>query len=412
MAIMKPKYIEAFVEKAFRSGGLGRPSDAVGLRFLLRGGLAALTACSSSPSSMSSAGAGNDAAAAFAFQPSNIRLMDVMQAAPQAQDENLTGSCPIVTDTVAPEASCFLSPIEVVTQPDGSTVNLIVANSITLASDGSIAISGTVPLVLVSLSNVTISGSIDAGSRELNVGPGGAGPALSNAAGLGTGGGAAASGSAAIGGAGGSYCGLGGLGGGQTASGTAYGNAAMRPLVGGSAGGGGAVGSGAGGGAVQISAAEAINMNTASSITVGGQGGPIGGLAANQNAGGGGSGGSILLEAPIVTVLGTLAANGGGGGGDYSGAGGDNATASATPALGGAGGADDAAGGNGAASTATNGAPGKTGATLNSGGGGGAAGRIRINSTNGMATLSGVLSPGATTSCVSQGSLRSAADGP
>ncbi len=419
---MKRMHLEAIIAKICRGCVVGRAWDAPRVRILLMGSLAVLTACSSSPSGLGSSDAGNDAlavdsggvdaAAVFAFQPSNVRLADVTQAAPQAQDETIASACSIVTDTVAPEASCFLSPVEVVIQPDGSTVNLIVVKSFTLASNGLIAITGTVPLVLVSLSDVTISGPIDAGSRELNVGPGGAGPAPSNAAGLGLGGGGAASGSAAVGGAGGSYCGLGGLGGGQTTSGVTYGNSAIRPLVGGSAGGGGAVGSGAGGGGIQITAAGAITVGAASSITAGGEGGPIGGLSANQNAGGGGSGGSILLEATAVTVLGTLAANGGAGGGDYSGAGGADATPSATPALGGAGGSDDAEGGNGGAASAINGSPGQTGLALNSGGGGGATGRIRINSTNGMAALSGVLSPGATTSCVSQGPLRTAAAGP
>lgn len=40
------------------------------------------------------------------------------------------------------------------------------------------------------------------------------------------------------------------------------------------------------------------------------------------------------------------------------------------------------------------------------GAGGGGAGRIRINTTTGEATLSGTLSPSATTTCVSQGKLK------
>jgi hypothetical protein len=41
----------------------------------------------------------------------------------------------------------------------------------------------------------------------------------------------------------------------------------------------------------------------------------------------------------------------------------------------------------------------------NIGGGGGGAGRIRLNSTGGAATITGVLSPTLTTACVSQGAL-------
>jgi hypothetical protein len=415
--------------------------------YLTAGALAILTACSSSSSGSNPTDAGNDAESdalanvdaptneadagvdsgaatdtgatavdagyTFAFQPSNVRIADIGLAATNAKDENVAGACVVETDPTSPQASCFTSPVETVTQTDGSTVNMVVVKSLVVASNGSIRVTGKVPLVVVSLSDVTISGIIDASSKDLNVGPGGAGPAASNAAGLSTGGGAAGSASAAVGGSGGSYCGVGGMGGGQTVGGTTYGSAAIRPLVGGSAGGGGAVGSGAGGGAIQITAAGMIAVNAASSITVGGEGGPIGGIASNQNAGGGGSGGSILLEATAVTVAGTLAANGGGGGGDYSGAGGANATPNATLAAGGAAGADDGAGGNGAAASTINGGPGQTGVNLNAGGGGGASGRIRINSMSGAAMLSsGILSPDATTACVSQGPLLTAATGP
>jgi len=321
---MRRIHSDAVTEKAHPLAG-GRSSGACN-GYLAAGALAILAACSSSSAGSNPTDAGNDAlaevdapsneagagmdsggatdtgtpvvdaGATFAFQPSNIRIADIAQAATNAKDETLAGACVVETDTTSPQASCFASPVEAVTQPDGSTVNLIVVKSLVLASNGSIRVTGKVPLVVVSLSDVTISGILDASSKNLNVGPGGAGPAASNAAGLPTGGGAAGSASAAIGGSGGSYCGVGGLGGGQTAGGTAYGSATIRPLVGGSAGGGGAVGSGAGGGAIQITAAGMLTVNAASSITVGGEGGPIGGLSSNQNAGGGGSGGSILLE--------------------------------------------------------------------------------------------------------------------
>jgi hypothetical protein len=351
--------------------------------------------------------------AAFPFQPSNVSLSEIAGVSRMARDENVSGSCSVSTDATAPEQDCFSSPIKPVTQPDGSTVNLIVVKSLAIQSTGAIGVTGGVPLVVVSLSNVTILGaSIDAASAGLSTGPGGAGAAASNANGMGPGGGTAGSGSATVGGSGGSYCGIGGLGGGQTALGIAYGGADIRPLVGGSAGGGGAVGSGAGGGAIQISAAGTMALSAGSTLTVGGQGGPIAGLAADQNAGGGGSGGSILLEATSVTVAGTLAANGGGGGGAYTGAGGADATPSATPAAGGTAGASGAAGGAGGAAATSNGLPGQSGVGKKSGGGGGGTGRIRINSMSGVATVTGVLSPSFATSCVAQGPLRTAAAGP
>jgi hypothetical protein len=358
-------------------------------------------------------GAGDSAAGgAFAFQPSNILASSIAQAAANAQDESISSACSFTTDNTTPGGSCFMSPTEIITQPGGTLVNLIVVKSLTVAAAGAITVTGSVPLVIVSLTDVTISGSIDGASVDLGVGPGGAAPAGGNLVGSGMGGGAAGSDSAAVAGSGGSYCGVGGLGGGQTVAGTAYGTPAIRPLLAGSAGGGGTVGSGAGGGAIQISAAGVITLNASGSITVGGEGGPFGGLSSDQNAGGGGSGGAILLEAPTVTVTGTLAANGGGGGGDYSGTGGADSTPSAVPAPGGAGGADDAAGGAGGAATAINGTAGQTAANLNSGGGGGAVGWIRINSTSGAAAVNGVVSPASTTACVTQGTLRTSVQGP
>jgi hypothetical protein len=406
-------HIEATIDEDFGTGARARRSDASPARWLVPGGLALVAACGSTTPSGGTPDAGSSGAGAtLSFQPSNVSLAEIAAVTAQAQAENESGACSIQTDAASPAQDCFSSPIEAVTQPDGSTVNLVVVQSLAVQSTGVITVTGGVPLVLVSLSDATLFGAIVASSAGLSVGPGGAGPAASNANGMGGGGGAAGSGSADVGGSGGSYCGLGGLGGGQTAVGSAYGNAAVRPLVGGSAGGGGTVGSGAGGGAIQITAADTLTLNSGGSITVGGQGGPISGLASDQNAGGGGSGGAILLEATAVTVAGTLAANGGGGGGDYSGNGGADATADATPAAGGTASGSGAAGGNGGAASTINGSPGQSVAMTNSGGGGGGTGRIRLNSAGGTATVSGILSPSADTSCMTQGDLRTDADGP
>jgi hypothetical protein len=46
------------------------------------------------------------------------------------------------------------------------------------------------------------------------------------------------------------------------------------------------------------------------------------------------------------------------------------------------------------------------------GGGGGGAGRIRINTASKAASLTGTMSPDSTTQCLTQGDLRSLADGP
>jgi hypothetical protein len=354
------------------------------------------------------------AAPTFGFQPSNVPLAAIDAAAAQAMDEDVASPCTIQTDTSAPEQDCFnTNPIAEVTQSDGSTVNLIVVNSLKLETNGVIRVTGTVPLVLVSLSDVTLSGTIDAHSEDLSPGAGGATEAQSDAAGLGKGGGVPGSDAAGIGGGGGSYCGAGGLGGGQSAPGMVYGSSDIRPLAGGSSGGGGAVGSGAGGGAVQIVAAGTLTMMSGSTITVGGEGGPFGGVASDQNAGGGGSGGAILLEATNVSIGGVLAANGGGGGGDYSNPGGADATPDANAAPGGAAGASGAAGGNGAAAGLIAGSNGNTKPGLNAGGGGGGAGWIRIN-TAATVTFSGTTSPSLLppTSCSTVSKVRMMGAGP
>jgi hypothetical protein len=154
-------------------------------------------------------------------------------------------------------------------------------------------------------------------------------------------------------------------------------------------------------------------MASGSTITVGGEGGPFGGVASDQNAGGGGSGGAILLEATNVSIGGVLAANGGGGGGDYSNPGGADATPDANAAPGGAAGASGAAGGNGAAAGLIAGSNGNIEPGLNAGGGGGGAGWIRINMAT-VAPLSGTTSPSASpaTTCSTTGRVRMMGAGP
>jgi len=127
----------------------------------------------------------------------------------------------------------------------------------------------------------------------------------------------------------------------------------------------------------------------------------------------GGSGGAILLEAPVVQMLGLLAANGGAGSA-YGGGDGADATASSSPAP---------------SKTVTTGggrSPRKGGSRrptrwrrrrgtfvgrqqLHRNCGviwGGAAGRIRVNTASASAQISGLVSPSTTTACVSQGKLK------
>jgi hypothetical protein len=354
----------------------------------------------------------------FSFSPSNVGLGTIYTMASQALAENVSQPCGVNTESTGSptDATCLNSPITIVTQEDGSTVNLVVVQSLTLQSNGAITVTGGVPLVIVSLSDVTFLGSsfIQANSTSNlgQTGPGGAPESDGDTMGGGTGGGAPASGTALIGGGGAGYCGLGGLGGGSTAAaGKRYGNQVIRPLIGGSAGGGGVVGGGGGGGAIEIVAAGSFTMSSGSYINAGGQGGVGEGGGGDQNGGGAGSGGSILIEAPVVTIAGTLAANGGGGGGGVLNA--PDGSPNATFAAGGAAGTGGVAGGNGGAAAILNGSPGATATGNNSSGGGGGVGRIRIASSAANATLTGsVISPSPTTVCATQGDLRDITAGP
>jgi hypothetical protein len=358
----------------------------------------------------------------FAFSPSNVSLAQVFEYASQAQVENISSGCQIDTDTASPESGgCLNSPLDVIKQEDGSTVNLLVVQSLTVQSTGSITVTGSVPLIIVSLSDINfMGGNLQANSvTDGTLGAGG-GPAGNGTAGGGLGGGHAGSSTALVGAGGGSYCGVGGAGGGGGTTAPPYGRNGIRPLVGGAGGGGGLEDGGNGGGGIQLVAAGSITIGTGSYITVSGGGGNIGGEACTpQNAGGGGSGGSILLEAPAVTVSGTLAANGGGGGGANVGADGWNGanvgSPVSTPAAGGTGGAG---GGAGSAGTTLGGAVGGAASgcsamNYGAGGGGGGAGRIRINSATAAANVAAAsISPDPTTNCTTQGDLRSLADGP
>ena len=362
----------------------------------------------------------------FTFQPSNIPLSVIGQYAEAAMDEIVSSSFDLGT-TVTNPVSRLNSPIEAVAQTDpgtglSSTVDLVVVKSLAIQG-ATLTVTGSVPLVIVSLSSVTFSmgGALVGNTSTSNrLGPGGGAGGQTAAAGSGLGGGFPATG--LLGGGGGSYCGVGGAGGGGTAS-SPYGAADIRPLVGGS-GGGTAYGSGGGGGgAIQIVAAGSINIASGSFIAVSGAAGELswgrgcrGGTGDQSGGSGAGSGGSILLEAPSVTVAGALVSNGGGGGGGAAVQDGwytPPLSFALTPAPGGD------VGGAGSAGATVDGVAGQPfvgtcpGTAKSAGGGGGGAGRIRINSSTGTASTSGsVISPAQTTACVTEGLVRALGTGP
>jgi hypothetical protein len=291
-----------------------------------------------------------------------------------------------------------------VAQPNGTKIGVYVAHSWTIELGATLDVQGAFPIALVAETDFTVAGTL-AGTGEIPaLGSTAAGgyPATSGTSvsspGEGPGGGLGGSTTGTgIGGGGASYCGKGGPGGAGTATAPTYGSSTLIPLVGGSSG--GSEYGGEGGGAIQVVAGGQIIVSGV--VTAGGAGGNVG-------AGGAGSGGAILLEAPTVSVTGTLAANGGGGGTSGDANSGADGLASAMPALGGMDVANgNASGGQGSAGTTTAGSPGQKTAKGGVGGGGGGAGYIRVNANT--ATVGGVVSPGMSTSCFSQGKIETAA---
>jgi hypothetical protein len=342
------------------------------------------------------------------FTPSNLTGV----SANQTGDNQIATGCTF--DTELGDVDCLDNTeyrFQVVTQndPDKTEVGVFVVGSLTIGQDAVVSVVGTRPIAIVAAGDILIKGTLQAAANTIfqsDANGGGFSSPPGNSAdhtGKGPGGGGTQTGTS--GGGGGAYC---GRGGGST-GGLAYGQPQISPLLGGSSGALGFGKGGAGGGAIQLVSGTSITLTSLAKIHVGGGGGEWGG-------GGGGSGGAILLEAPTITMAGTLAANGGGGGANaVNGANGSNATPNNTPAPGGTTSLSPLvnSGGPGSAGTVIDGSTGlyttDVGGGLGNygGGGGGGAGRIRINTSSGQATITGVLSPAASTPCVSQGKLTS-----
>ncbi len=281
---------------------------------------------------------------------------------------------------------------EIRAQTGGPSLCVIAAETIQVS--GVVKVTGANPLVLIANTTITIGGTLDAASHAAI--PGGGARATCGAVGLdGTisndpnGGGG--------GGAGGSFGGAGGPGGNgrQGAQhGTPTGPVPATVLIGGCPGGRGGAGNGgggegspgSGGGAVYLIANSSITISGALDASGAGGGGGGDGLNSAAGGGGGGAGGMIGLDAPSITVTGSVFANGGGGGGGGGGQAGNvgtpgaDPTAAQTAAAGGQGGQGGGGnGGLGSVGTTTGG----TGTNGNQqytagGGGGGGAGVIHV----------------------------------
>jgi hypothetical protein len=276
------------------------------------------------------------------------------------------------------------------------------ANSMTI---GNVAFSANgLATAFVADGEIVVTGTIDLHAADCGggrAGPGGmpgGGPGTTAA---GSGGGGGGGTDATQSGGGGGHGGLGGDGIGG-AKGPTFGDDAITVLVGGGGGGGGGPANGpqkggvggGGGGAVQLVSNTRIHIMAGAIIDAGGCGGRVGPSGAGGGAGG--AGGAILLEAPTITIDGTLAVNGGGGGAGNGNGGVDGAPGGANrlAALGGAGANGVNNGANGGAGGELDGHPAIAG--NHPGGAGGAVGRIRLNTHTGAAQLTGVLSPATT----------------
>lgn len=340
------------------------------------------------------------------FRPSNLPsgALDLGDAG-VAGDVVINDDC--VVNTSSGDLYCpatidkFDFVFKMVDEPGGGQAGLFIVKSLRVAQAAQLEVVGGSPAIVYALDTVKIDGIVTgvatgqpAGGFEQDDtghggGPGGGEALLDyNAAG------------------GGSYCGIGGKGGPGSggparAGGTVYGNPEIAPLIGGSSGGGGAnlsTSGGTGGAALELGAGRSITVSLGGTVNVGGLGG-------HANGGGAGSGGALILEAPAVTVRGTLAANGGGGALFNGGSSGQPGQPSSTAAQGSA-----STAGIGSAGKTANGGDGTTdGSSVNSaGGGGGGAGRIRINTASGSADLTGAtISPDPSTGCATQGKLAS-----
>lgn len=311
------------------------------------------------------------------------------------------------------------------TQPGGVELAVLHVDSLTVPTGAEVRVTGSRALVVVAANDITIHGTLLGGARRDVAGPGGAAPDLGDGRGSpgahagtyrdsgGSGAGFAADGG--IGGAGGTTCPPPAT---TVGTGVLYGDPQLAILHAGSGGGTAFLAScgvrpaGAGGGAIQLTSSTRVVINGGVDVGGGGGGGGRSLTSGNCNMGagsGGGSGGSIVLQAPNVTVAGTLTANGGAGGSSAGDPNGDNqvpvehgvdgqdggrSDVAAMPgpdvgfwsSAGGAGGARNSPAGGGASNSDCDG---------NGGGGGGAVGRIviAVAPTTGVVTMTGTDSP-------------------
>jgi hypothetical protein len=239
----------------------------------------------------------------------------------------LTLSGILTFDTNTGDLFAGATPIDVATMtlmtPSGE-IKAILASTVLFAADTQLRATGARGLAIIASKSIMLSAN-----TSIDVSIGGAGARdCPGAAGRGTdrNGGASGGGGGGFGSAGGA----GGAGDADSASPTpgGVGGAALdmpAGILGGCPGAAGGddnndVGGrgGVAGGAVYLAAGGRIDLALGSGIDAAGEGGAGGDQSGlnfgDAGGGGGGSGGMIVIEAPMIAALGTLAANGGGGG--------------------------------------------------------------------------------------------------
>lgn len=325
-----------------------------------------ITPPSDTPSSPTVASSDAGTPSALDFVPTNLAGLDL-------SDHGDLGD---IVETYGISPSGFSHPGSRqanLTQEDGRTLRVLIVRSLRIPAGSVVRLFDKDPIAVVALQTIDIEGVLRAEPGDCGGFSGGS----IDENGVGPGGGLLSSRGS------GSFCGHGGIGGGRTgASGATYGAPELHPLIGGS--GGSEHVNARGGGAVQLVAGQRIRVTPGGGINMPG--------GAWVSAG---SGGAILLEAKDVIIGGTLAANGGGAGVMSGGAG----QLSDTPTPG-----NGPLDGTGGAGTQIDG---RNGTVLDTkvGRGGGGAGRIRINTLSGQATITGVVSPALTTPCATEGTL-------
>jgi hypothetical protein len=216
-------------------------------------------------------------------------------------------------------------------QSGGPEIVVLPVANFTVASGATLRLTGARPVVFAVFGNASIAGTIDASANGVTPGAGGNQSCGTSQGADGTGETTRLRG--ASGGGGGGFATAGGKSGEANTDGRSEapanggvtrGNETLTPLFGGCAGGragGCTTVGGAGGGAIQVSAAGALNA-TGSLRASGAPGATPCGADDEGGGTGGGSGGAILLEGSALTTTGaTLQVNGGDGGsnGSYAG---------------------------------------------------------------------------------------------